>query len=107
MNKVAILIIALAAISLPCSGFADEPPKFSAPEVNDYVKRQTAWMDEYIVAVKAGDDDKKQEINKKMTEDADKNMFTIYEKLTAAEKPIYDKWVKNETERMGKALQEK
>jgi hypothetical protein len=31
-------------------------------------------------------------------------MFTIYEKLTGAEKPVYDKWVKDESARMAEAI---
>ena len=57
--------------------------------------------------MKDGDDAKKEAAIKKMGENSDKNMFTVYEKLTAAEKPVYDKGQKGETERMGKALQEK
>jgi hypothetical protein len=107
MNKASIFVIALAAIAFASVSRADDPPKFSAPEVNEFVKTQTALMDDYIAAVKEGDDAKKEAAVKKMGENSDKNMFTVYEKLTAAEKPVYDKWQKDETERMSKALQEK
>jgi len=39
-----------------------------------------------------------------MSEHADKNMFAVYEKLTDAEKPVYDKWVKDEAGRMAEAI---
>lgn len=81
-----------------------ETPTFKAPEVNEYVKKQTALMDDYIAALKAGDDEKKEAANKAMSEHADKNMFAVYEKLTDAEKPVYDKWVKDESGRMAEAI---
>ena len=79
-------------------------PTFKAPEVNEYVKKQTALMDDYIAALKEGDDEKKTAANKAMSEHADKNMFTVYEKLTDAEKPVYDNWVKDESGRMAEAI---
>jgi hypothetical protein len=61
-------------------------------------------MDAYIAALKEGDDEKKEAATKAMSEHADKNMFTIYEKLTDTEKPVYDKWVKDESARMAEAI---
>jgi hypothetical protein len=84
-----------------------DTPTFKAPEVNEYVKKQTALMDDYIAALKEGDDEKKTAANKAMSEHADKNMFTVYEKLTDAEKPVYDKWVKDESGRMAAAIKAK
>jgi hypothetical protein len=81
-----------------------ETPTFKAPEVNEYVKKQTALMDDYIAALKEGDDEKKTAASKAMSEHSDKNMFTVYEKLTDAEKPVYDKWVKSESDRMAEAI---
>jgi len=81
-----------------------ETPTFKAPEVNEYVKKQTALMDDFIAALKAGDDEKKEAANKAMSEHADKNMFAVYDKLTDAEKPVYDKWVKDESGRMAEAI---
>ena len=81
-----------------------DTPTFKAPEVNEYVKKQTALMDDYVAALKEGDDEKKEAANKAMKEHADKNMFTVYEKLTEAEKPVYDKWVKDESGRMAEAI---
>ena len=102
-----VLLIVVSFVSFVSVSRADDPPKFSAPEVNEFVKTQTALMDDYIAAVKEGDDAKKEAAVKKMGENSDKNMFAVYEKLTAAEKPVYDKWQKDETERMSKALSEK
>jgi hypothetical protein len=101
-----LALIILIGVSLASIARADDPPKFASPEVNDYVKRQTAWMDEYIAALKAGDLDKKAEVFKIMQEDKDKNMSTIREKLTDAEQPVFTKWRNSETERMEKAVQE-
>jgi hypothetical protein len=61
-------------------------------------------MDDYIAAVKEGDDEKKEAAAKAMSEHSDKNMFAVYEKLTDAEKPVYDKWVKSESDRMAEAI---
>ena len=97
----------LIGVALASVARADEPPKFASAEVNDYVKRQTAWMDEYIAAVKAGDDNKRHELNAKMQEDMDKNVGAIREKLTDAEQAVFTKWRNEETERMEKALKEK
>ena len=102
-----LALIILIGVSLASVARADEPPKFASPEVNDYVKRQTAWMDEYIAAVQAGDEDKRHEVNKKMLDDMDKNVSAIREKLTDAEQPVFTKWRNGETERMEKALKEK
>jgi hypothetical protein len=44
-----------------------DTPTFKAPEVNEYVKKQTALMDDYIAALKAGDDEKKEAANKAKT----------------------------------------
>jgi hypothetical protein len=93
-----------ACFSLFASTARAETPTFKAPEVNEYVKKQTALMDDYIAALKEGDEDKKTAASKAMSEHADKNMFTVYEKLTDAEKPVYDKWVKDESGRMADAI---
>ena len=45
-----------------------ETPTFKAPEVNEYVKKQTALMDAYVAAIKEGDDEKKTAANKKGNE---------------------------------------
>ena len=102
-----LALVLLIGGSLASVARADEPPKFASPEVNDYVKRQTAWMDEYIAAVQAGDEEKRHEINKKRLDDMDKNVSAIREKLTDAEQPLFTKWRNGETERMEKALKEK
>jgi len=81
-----------------------DAPTFKAPEVNEYVKKQTALMDDYIAALKEGDDEKKEAANKAMSANTDKNMFAVYEKLTDAEKPVYDKWQKDEMGRMAEAI---
>ena len=93
-----------ACFSLFIPAVRAETPTFKAPEVNEYVKKQTALMDAYIAAIKEGDDEEKTAASKAMSEHADKNMFTIYEKLTDAEKPVYDKWVKDESGRMAEAI---
>jgi methanogenic corrinoid protein MtbC1 len=105
LRRLALIIV--IGVSLASVARADEPPKFASPEVNDYVKRQTAWMDEYIAAVQAGDEDKRREVNKKRLDDMDKNVSAIREKLTDAEQPVFTKWRNGETERMEKALKEK
>jgi hypothetical protein len=93
-----------ACFTLFASTARAETPTFKAQEVNEYVKKQTALMDDYIAALKEGDDEKKTAASKAMSEHADKNMFTVYEKLTDAEKPVYDKWVKDESGRMAEAI---
>ena len=100
----AFLLAAFFSLFAPAA--RAETPTFKAPEVNEYVKKQTAFLDAYIAALKEGDDEKKTAANKAMSEHADKNMFAIYEKLTDAEKPAYDKWVKDESGRMAAAITE-
>ena len=102
-----LALIILIGVSLASVARADDPPKFASPEANDYVKRQTAWMDEYIAAVKAGDFDKRRELMAKMSEDTDKNAIAIREKLTDAEQPVFTKWRDSETVRMQEAIKEK
>ena len=99
-----LALIILIGVSVACIARADEPPKFASPEVNDYVKRQTAWMDEWIAALEAGDYAKKSEVFKKMQEDHDKNIDAIREKLTNAEQSVFSKWRDDETRRMEKAV---
>jgi predicted transcriptional regulator len=99
-----LALIMLIGVSLASVARADEPPKFASPEVNDYVKRQTAWMDEWIAALEAGDYAKKSEVFKKMEEDREKNISSIREKLTNAEQPVFSKWRDDETKRMEKAI---
>ena len=101
-----LALIILIGVSLAPVARADDPPKFASAEANDYVTRQTAWMDEYIAAVKARDFDKKAEVFKKMQEDMDKNVSAIREKLTDAEQPVFTKWRNDETKRMEKAVWE-
>jgi hypothetical protein len=100
----AFLLAAFFSIFAPAAGA--ETPAFKAPEVNEYVKKQTALMDDFIAALKAGDDEKKEAASKAMSEHSDKNMFAVYDKLTAEEKPVYDKWVKSESDRMAVAITE-
>jgi hypothetical protein len=104
VRVIACSFLLAATFSLFAPIARGDTPTFKAPEVNEYVKKQTALMDDYIAALKAGDDEKKDAANKAMNEHADKNMFTIYEKLTDAEKPVYDKWVKDESARMAEAI---
>ena len=99
-----VVCLALAIASFVRPAQAEAPPKFAAPEVNEYVTKQTELMDTYIAALKEGDEAKKEESSKAMSEHADKNMFAIYDKVTAEEKPAYDKWVKNESDRMAEAI---
>jgi hypothetical protein len=98
----AFLLAAFVGLFAPTA--RAETPTFKAPEVNEYVKKQMALLDDYIAALKAGDDEKKEAASKAMSEHADKNMFAVYEKLTDAEKPAYDKWVKDEAGRMAEAI---
>jgi hypothetical protein len=104
VRVIATAFLLAAYFSLFVSTVRADTPTFKAPEVNEYVKKQTALMDDYIAALKEGDDEKKEAASKAMNEHADKNMFTIYEKLTDAEKPVYDKWVKDESARMAEAI---
>ena len=99
-----LALIILLDVSLASFVRADEPPKFASPEVNDYVKRQTAWMDEWIAAFQAGDYEKKAEVFKKMSDDTDKNIDAIRNKLTDTEQSVFTKWRNAETERMEKAV---
>ena len=101
---IACSFLLAAFLSLFAATARADTPTFKAPEVNEYVKKQTALMDDYIAALKAGDDEKKEAANKAMSENTDKNMFAVYEKLTDAEKPVYDKWVKDESARMAAAI---
>ena len=99
-----MVLISLIGVSFASFARADEPPKFASPEVNDYVKRQMAWMDEWIAALEAGDYAKKAEVFKKMSEDMDQNVAAIREKLTDAEQPVFSKWRDDETRRMQNAV---
>ena len=104
VRVIASAFVLAAFFSLFAATARAETPTFKAPEVNEYVKKQMALLDDYIAALKAGEDDKKEAASKAMSEHADKNMFAVYEKLTDAEKPVYDKWVKDEAGRMAEAI---
>ena len=99
-----LLCLALIASAVVRLVQAEAPPKFASPEVNDYVTKQTELMDTYIAALKEGDQARKDDSSKAMSENQDKNMFTVSGKLTGAEKPAYDKWVKSEGDRMAAAI---
>ncbi len=57
------LALSLATFALPVR--ADDPPKFAAPEVNDFVKNFSELVDAYVKAVKAKDDTKMKELDAK------------------------------------------
>jgi hypothetical protein len=101
---IASAFLLAAFFSLFAATARADTPTFKAPEVNEYVKKQMALLDDYIAALKAGDDEKKEAASKAMNEHAEKNMFSIYDKLTEAEKPVYDKWQKDEMSRMAEAI---
>lgn len=104
LRVIACSFLLAAFFSLFAATARADTPTFKAPEVNEYAKKQMALMDDYIAALTAGDDAKKEAASKAMSEHADKNMFAVYEKLTDAEKPVYDKWVKDESGRMAEAI---
>jgi hypothetical protein len=104
LRAIASAFLLAVFISLFAAAVRADAPTFKAPEVNEYVKKQTALLDDYIAALKAGDDEKKEAASKAMNELTEKNMFTIYDKLSEAEKPVYDKWQKDEMSRMAEAI---
>jgi hypothetical protein len=104
LRVLACSFLLAACFSLFAPAARAEAPTFKAPEVNEYVKKQTALINAYIAALKEDDEAKKDAAAKAMSEHADKNMFAVYEKLTDAEKPVYDKWLKDESGRMAEAI---
>jgi hypothetical protein len=97
-------LLVLCAVLCGVASLKAEAPTFTSPEVTEYVKKQTALMDDFVAAMKEGDAAAKEAASKAMDELTTKNMFGIYDKLTDAEKPKYEQWQKDETTRMAAAI---
>ncbi|MDP9003918.1 MAG: hypothetical protein M3N12_03915 [Verrucomicrobiota bacterium] len=79
---------------------ADDLPKFAAPEVNDFVKKYTDFVDSFVKAAGAKDDAKMKEISTSMDTWANTAGPAMEGKITAEEKPAFDKWMGSMFEKM-------
>ena len=95
--------LSLAVVTLPAR--ADDPPKFSAPEVNDFVKKFSGLMDEYIKAMKAKDEAKMKELDAK-GKDLETASATVESKLKPEEAEAFAKFMAAQAQRMMDAAQE-
>lgn len=91
----------LAAFT-PCTR-AEDPPKFSAPEVNDFLKKYSDFVDSFVKASAAKDEAKMKEINASMESWANTAVPAIESKITPEEKPAFYKAMGNMFEKMLKA----
>ena len=95
--------ISLAVYTLPAR--ADDPPKFSAPEVNDFVKKFSGLMDDYIKAMKSKDEAKMKELDAK-SKDLETASATVESKLKPEEADAFAKFMAAQAQRMMDAAQE-
>jgi hypothetical protein len=79
---------------------ADDLPKFAAPEVNDFVKKYTEFVDSFVKAAGAKDEAKMKEISTNMDTWANTAGPAMEGKITAEEKPAFDKWMGSMFEKM-------
>lgn len=97
------LALSLATFALPVR--ADDPPKFAAPEVNDFVKNFSELVDAYVKAVKAKDDTKMKELDAKGKE-LDGLGNTIESKIKPEEMDAFGKYMTAESQKLMDAAQE-
>ena len=97
------LALSLATFALPVR--ADEPPKFSAPEVNDFVKKFGDLVDAYVKAVKAKDDGKMKELDAKGKE-LDGLGNTVESKIKPEEMEAFGKYMTAQSQKLMDAAQE-
>ncbi|MEY2563269.1 MAG: hypothetical protein QOH88_1462 [Verrucomicrobiota bacterium] len=79
---------------------ADDLPKFAAPEVNDFVKKYTEFVDSFVKAANAKDEAKMKEVSTAMDTWANTAGPAMESKITPEEKPAWDKWMGGMFEKM-------
>ena len=97
------LTLSLAIFALPVR--ADDPPKFSAPEVNDFVKKFNDLVDAYVKAVKAKDEGKMKELDAKSKE-LDTLSNTIESKIKPEEMESFGKYMTTQSQKLMEAATE-
>ena len=97
------LALSLGTFALPVR--ADDPPKFSAPEVNDFVKKFGDLVDAYVKAVKAKDESKMKELDTKSKE-LDTLSNTIETKIKPEEQEAFGKYMTAQSQKLMDAAQE-
>ncbi len=86
--------------ALTPSLWADDLPKFAAPEVNDFVKKYTEFVDSFVKAAGDKDEAKMKEISTAMDTWANTAGPAMEAKVTPEEKPAFDKWMGSMFEKM-------
>ncbi len=97
------LVLSLATFTLPVR--ADDPPKFSAPEVNDFVKKFGEFVDAYAKAVKAKDEAKMKELDAKGKE-LDTLWNCVETKMKPEEAESFGKYMTAQSKKLLDAAQE-
>ncbi|MEY2539282.1 MAG: hypothetical protein QOG67_3022 [Verrucomicrobiota bacterium] len=88
-----LVCLALALAPLAPSARADDLPKFSAPEVNDFVKKYSDFVDQFVKASAAKDEAKMKELSASMDSWASTTGPAIETKIKPEEKEAFDKWM--------------
>ena len=97
------LRVFLVAVAIPAR--ADDPPKFSAPEVNDFIKKFNDLVDAYVKAVKAKDEGQMKELDAKSKE-LDTLSSTVEAKIKPEEMEAFGKYMTTQTQKLMDAAQE-
>ncbi len=97
------LALSLATFALPVR--ADDPPKFSAPEVNDFVKKFSDLVDAYVKAVKAKDEGKMKELDAKGKE-LDGLGNSVESKIKPEEMEAFGKYMTAQSQKLMEAATE-
>ena len=104
-RAVLCLCLALSFVTFALPTRADDPPKFSAPEVNDFVKKFGDLVDAYVKAVKAKDEGKKAELDAKGKE-LDGLSNTVESRIKPEEMEAFGKYMTAQSQKLMDAEQE-
>ena len=97
------LALSLTTSALPVR--AEDPPKFSAPEVNDFVKQFGDLVDAYVKAVKAKDEGKMKELDARGKEFEGMGN-TVESKVKPEEMEAFGKYMTAQSQKLMDAMQE-
>ena len=91
------LALSLTVPALPVR--ADDPPKFSAPEVNDFIKKFNGLVDAYAQAIKDKDEAKKKALDGQAKE-LEGMSGTVEAKIKPEEAEAFGKYMAAQTQKL-------
>lgn len=103
LRRFSIFSCAVIAIAFCASARAEETPKFSAPEVNDFAKKYVALVDEAVKEQGASDADKLQATMAKIGTLMAEQGPLIDPKITAEERPKFEAFIESTSKKLSPA----